>query len=106
MLDGLLLLGSFVVTLTGFGWLALAMNAHWKQVRKGLPSTGTVLVLRMLGSTALFVSLMLCLSVDHASMASLVWVMLLATAAMIIAFTLTLRPRLLTPLVVWARAQE
>jgi hypothetical protein len=106
MLDGFLLLGAFAATLIGFGWLALGMNAHWKQVRRGLPSAGTVLVLRVLGSAALFVSLMLCLSVDHASMASLVWVMLLAAAAMCIAFTLTACPRLLMPLVIWARAKK
>lgn len=93
MPDGFLLLGAFLATLMGLGWLALAMNAHWKQVRKGLPTPGTVLVLRSLGGSALFVSLLLCLKVDHASMASLVWVMLLATAAVSIAFTLTLRPQ-------------
>ena len=92
MLDGLLLLGAFVVTLAGFGWLALAMNAHWKQVYKGVPPVRTVHFLRGLGSAALFISLVLCLSVDHASMASLVWIMLLAVSAASIAFTLTLRP--------------
>lgn len=92
MLDGFLLLVAFMTTLAGLGWLALAMNAHWKQVRKGLPSPGTVVLLRSLGASGLFVSLVLCLKVDNASMASLVWVMLLATAAVSIAFTLALRP--------------
>lgn len=92
MLDGFLLFGAFLATLTAMGWLALAMNAHWKQVYQGLPSPRTAIVLRSLGGSGLLVSLLLCLSVDHASMASLVWVMLLGAAAMIIAFTLTLRP--------------
>lgn len=101
MLDGFLLLGAFLATLIGMGWLALAMNAHWKQVRNASLSANTVIVLRSLGCSALFVSLLLCLSVDHASMASLVWVMLLATAAMSIAFILSWRPRLLAPLIIW-----
>lgn len=92
MLDGFLLLGAFLAVLTGMGWLALAMNSHWKQVCNGLPSARTVFVLRSLGGSALLASLLLCLSVDHASMATLVWVMLLAVAAASIAFTLTLRP--------------
>ena len=106
MLDGFLLLGAFLITLAGLGWLALAMNSHWKQVRQGLPSATTVRVLRSLGGIALFVSLLLCLSVDHASMASLVWIMLLAVAAMTIAFTLTLRPHLLALLIVWFPAES
>lgn len=102
MLDGLLLFGAFLTTLIGMGWLALAMNAHWKQVRKGSPSAITVIVLRSLGGSALFLALLLCLGVDHASMASLVWVMLLAISATSIAFILSWRPRLLAPLIIWA----
>lgn len=102
MLNGLLLLGAFLATFVGMGWLALAMNAHGKQVCKGLPSATTVIVLRSLGGSALFVSLLLCMGVDHASMASLVWVMLLAASAMSVAFILSWRPRLLAPLIVWA----
>lgn len=102
MHNGLLLLAAFLTTLIGMGWLALAMNAHWRQVRQGLPSANTIRALRILGGAALFVSLVLCLSVDHASMASLVWIMLLATAAMSIAFLLTWRPRVLAPLIFWA----
>lgn len=95
MLDGFLLFGAFLVTLAGMGWLALAMNVHWKQVRQGVLSVNTIRVLRIFGGAALIGSLMLCLRVDHASMAALVWVMLLAVAAVSIAFTLSLRPRLL-----------
>ena len=102
MLDGFLLLGAFVAAFTGMGWLALAMNAHWRQVRQGLPSAATVRVLRSLGGSALFISLVLCLSVDHATMASLVWVMLLAVSATGIAFTLSWRPRLLALLAGWS----
>lgn len=102
MPEGFLLFGAFFITLAGMGWLALAMNSHWKQVCAGLPSVNTVIALRSLGGSALFLSLLLCLSVDHASMAVLVWIMLLAAAAMSIAFALALRPRGLRFLVLFA----
>ena len=63
----------------------------------------TARILRVFGALALAVSLALCLAVDHASMASLVWVMALAAAALAVAFTLTWRPRWLRVLVAWAR---
>jgi hypothetical protein len=103
MLDGFLLFGAFLATLAGMGWLALAMNVHWKQVCEGLLSTKRVIALRSMGGLALFFSLLLCLGVDHASMAVLVWIMLLAVAAVSIAFTLALRPRVLGFLVLFPR---
>ncbi len=84
----------------GLAWLALAMESHWEQVRGRQPlPRGTVVGLRGLGVVALAASLGLCLCVDHASMAALVWVMTLAAGALLVAFTLTWRPRLLAPLV-------
>ena len=44
--------------------------------------------LRVVGVSALFASLTVCFAVDHASTAVLIWVMMLAVAAPIIAFTL------------------
>jgi hypothetical protein len=102
--DNLLLLAATVLCVSGMGWLALAMDVHWKQVKSGAPSARTVLVLRSLGYAALAASLLCCLAVDHATMASLVWIMLLAGSALAIAFTLSWRPRLLAPLVIWASA--
>lgn len=77
----------------GLGWLALAMQAHWEQVRgaQGLSRT-TVVTLRVLGALALGVSLAVCFWVDHVTMAPLVWVMALAGAALVVAFTLAWRP--------------
>jgi hypothetical protein len=46
----------------------------------------------------------LCLNADHVSMASLVWVMSLAASAMVVAFTLTWRPRALAWLVAWVQS--
>lgn len=99
-----MLLGALLASVCGFAWLALAMEPHWRQVRGDAPrSRRAVVVLRVLGAASLFASLLLCLKVDHASMASLVWIMSLAAAALIIAFTLAWRPRLLAWLAAAAR---
>ena len=55
----------------------------------------------LLGAAGLLVAL--CLAVDHASMASLVWFMALAGAALSVAFTLAWRPRVLGALIVGVR---
>lgn len=103
MHNALILIAALAVTVVGAAWLALSMDTHWEQVRGAQPaSSGTVRLLRALGVAAWCVSLLLCLRVDHASMAALVWVMALAGSALIVAFTLTWRPRWLAPLVVWA----
>ncbi|MES2532938.1 MAG: DUF3325 domain-containing protein [Pseudomonadota bacterium] len=92
--EALFLLLAVVANLAGLGWLALAMEVHWEQAFGPAPaSRATVLLLRVLGVTGLVVSLLLCLRVDHASMAALVWFMTLAGSALAIAFTLSWRPR-------------
>ena len=88
----------------GLAWLALAMDVHWQQVR-GAGLRGPVTVLRFLGGAALSVSLVLCFVVEHPSMAPLVWVMSLAGSALLVAFTLAWRPRLLAMLVAWMPAK-
>lgn len=88
-----LLLGAFVAALVGMGWFALSLDSHWEQVRgRAQQPVSVIRRLRVLGSLGLAVSLGLCLEVDHASMATLVWVMMLAAAAVTVAFTLTWRP--------------
>lgn len=94
-MDNLLLLAATVLCVSGMAWLALAMDVHWKQVNDGAIAAKTVRSLRVLGYIALFFSLVCCLAVDHATMASLVWIMLLAGSALTVAFTLSWRPRLL-----------
>lgn len=102
MRDPLLLVTAAICCILGFGWLALAMDVHWQQVRDtSIQTIGVKRMLRILAIAALGVSLLLCLTVDHGSMASLVWVMLLALAALIVTFTLSWRPHLLAPLVAW-----
>lgn len=93
-LHALLLLAALVAAVAGMGWFALAKDVHWEQVHGDTPQTpGKIRLLRALGALGLAVSLGLCLAVDHASMASLVWIMALAAAALAIAFTLTWRPQ-------------
>ena len=105
MHEALTLAAAIVAATAGLAWLALAMETHWHQVRgTQLPSHSIVVALRVLGALALVASLLLCMRADHASMASLVWVMALAGAALIVAFTLTWHPRWLAPLVVWVPA--
>ena len=94
-MDNFLLLAAIILCVTGMAWLALAMDVHWKQVNSGALSTSTVRRLRILGYAALFCSLVCCLVVDHPTMASLVWIMLLAGSALTIAFTLSYRPNFL-----------
>ncbi|MET0335737.1 MAG: DUF3325 domain-containing protein [Rhizobacter sp.] len=101
MHESLMLALAALASLAGFGWLALAMEVHWEQVqgRHAERSPAVVKRLRVCGVLGLVASLVLCLWVDHASMASLVWVMLLAAAAATIAFALTWRAQWLRLLV-------
>lgn len=99
-----MLAAALIINLAGVVWLALAMEAHWRQVRG--PQTLTrraALVLRTLGTASLSVSLGLCFTADHATMAPLVWIMALAAAALIVALALAWRPRALGPLIAWLR---
>ena len=105
MPDALLLTAAFAANVISLGWLALSMDVHWEQVRGSTETMPrrTARTLRWLGTLGLVVALGLCLAVDHASMASLVWFMELAGAALAITFTLSWRPRVLGVLVGWVR---
>jgi hypothetical protein len=88
------LTAAVIACVVGMACLALAMEGHWAQVRSSRPlSKAGVWRLRGLGALCLAGGLALCLAVDHASMAALVWVMCLAVAALLVALTLTWRPR-------------
>ena len=104
MLEALLLIGAFVCSVVGFAWLALSLDAHWRQLRgtQPLPS-GVISSLRVLGTLGLAASLLLCFQADHPSMAALVWPMTLAAAALTVAFTFTWRPRTFALLISWVR---
>jgi hypothetical protein len=90
-----------LAALAGMTWLALAKEAHWRQVLGDLPRRSPVVRrLRTLGGCALASSLALRLGVDPPSMAVLVWVMTSTAAALLVAFTLGWRARWLRPLAV------
>ena len=93
-----LLAAAVLAGAAGMGWLALAMDVHWDQVRGKVEQPTPVRRLRMLGTLALVASLLLCLTADHASMAVLVWIMVLAASALGVAMLLAWRPRCLRPL--------
>ena len=86
------------------GLVVFASISHWRQVRgaQRLSRRGRM-VLRVFGVFALALSLFICLRADHATMAPLVWVMALAAGALLVAFALAWRPRLLGPLIAWLR---
>ena len=102
MPDALLLMLALLASLAGMGWFALSMDVHWSQVRGNTPhSPALVKALRLGGTGALLLSLVLCLTVDSPSIAVLVWFMALAGATLTIAFTLTWRASILGMLVFW-----
>ncbi len=93
---GLLFLGALCAWI-GMGFLALSLEVHWRQVSKA--STGpNQKMLRTAGAVALAGALMFCLMADHASMAALVWIMLLAGSAFVVSMLLAWSPVLLRPL--------
>lgn len=99
MVDQAWLFLAAISALVGMGLLALSLEAHWRQVSLSNPPSGSgKVLLRMLGYTNLGLSLVFCLLADHASMAALVWVMFLASAAFATGMLLTWRPGVLRPL--------
>lgn len=80
--------------LAGMISLALGMHVHWQQVARSA-SAHRPLRWRVAGACLLSASLLLCLQADRASMAVLVWVMVMALGAMMTAQVLAWRPALL-----------
>lgn len=92
---------AWFATTLGMAFLALAMDIHWEQVQGDALAPPVQRLLRATCALMLLVSLALCVAVDHATMAVLVWVMLLAPAAACVAMTLAWRPQWLAVLVAW-----
>ncbi|MDQ9172392.1 DUF3325 domain-containing protein [Oxalobacteraceae bacterium R-40] len=92
----MILAAAAACALTGFAWLALAMEEHWTQVfSKPPPSPTPQAVLRALGLTGLAASGALCFVADRPSMAILVWILFMAVGSISIALMLTWKPALL-----------
>jgi len=90
----ILLVLAMTSSLSGMAWLALAKKAHWQQLcgEGSLPKNKPMLY-RLLGYTALLVSLALCILADNTSIAILVWVMSMTLGVICIAFALSFRPQ-------------
>lgn len=97
------LLAAAACAFAGAGWLALSMPAHARQAWEAGTAPGQRRRLRQLGTAAVLAALLCCLGSDHATMAVLVWLMLLACAAMATALLLASRPRSLRLLAPWVR---
>jgi hypothetical protein len=105
MAEALLLLAAVLANFAGMAWLALAMEAHWEQVRGSTARlrAGTAATMRLAAVVAIAAALVLCLRADHPTMAVLVWIMTLTGAAVTVALALAWRPTVLAPMVAWVR---
>jgi len=95
MPEALYLTAAALLSLVGMAWLALSMDVHWAQVKQIslADSHPPKAILKALGYSALFVSLVACLVADRPSIAALVWIMLMVGSAVSVAFALANRPR-------------
>jgi hypothetical protein len=105
MAEALLLLAAVLANFAGMAWLALAMEAHWEQVRGSTTplAAGTASAMRLAATLAIAAALVLCLRADHPTMAVLVWIMTLTGAAVTVSLALAWRPATLAPMVAWVR---
>ena len=99
MREALLLSFAYLAGALGMAWFALAKLSHWRQVTgQQVQTEGARRALRIAGSAAAGVCLVLCLAADHISMAFLVWVMIQASTALGVAMILTYCPRWMSKL--------
>jgi len=105
MAEALMLCLAGLFSLAGMGWLALSQEVHWRQIfgRRAMLTADTANRLRLAGGAGLLLSAVLCFIADRPSMASLVWVMLLAGTACTIALLLAWRAHWLRILLPWHR---
>lgn len=95
MIEALWLIAAAIVALAGMSWLALTLQTHRKQVFPSELQQIATRRLKVLGWSLLLLSAVFCSQADHPSMAILVWVMLQAVAAMMVAMMLSRRPAML-----------
>lgn len=108
MAEALTLCLAALFSLAGMGWLALSLEVHWRQLfgRQAVLTASAANRLRLAGWSGLLLSAVCCFIADRPSMASLVWVMLQAGAAMAIAQVLAWRAHWLRLLVCWAKPDQ
>jgi len=95
MTEAIWLTAAVISALFSIGWLALSYPSHWQQVFADKAHCHAPGRLKVLAWSGLLLSAVFCLLADHPTMAALVWVMLLAVAAMLVAQILSRCPRLL-----------
>lgn len=95
MTESLWLIAAAMAALAGMSWLALTLQTHRKQVLPAELQQISIRRLKAFGWSFLLLSAVFCFQADHPSMAALVWVMLQAFAAMMVAMILSRRPVLL-----------
>jgi hypothetical protein len=96
-----LLLAAVACAFAGMAWLALSMPVHAQQAWGRTPTVAGLRRLRAAGAIAIVGALMLCLRVDHATIAVLVWLMALSGAALAVAMLLSARPRWMRCVAPW-----
>lgn len=95
MTEAMWLSAAVVTVIVGMGWLALAYQSHWQQVFPTNQHQPNSVALKWAGWSFLLMSGVCCFIADHPTMAALVWVMLLAVSAMLVAIILSHQPALL-----------
>lgn len=93
-----LMLAASLLSLVGFAWLALSQERHFEQVHGSpMPAGRRWGVQRGLGGAAIALALPLCVVGEGGGFGTLLWLVMISSAAMAVTFTLTWRPR-------WLRA--
>lgn len=93
MLEVIYFFLAWLAAVMGMSWFALAIDANWRDVigaeRFGFATKSQSL--RGFGFGGVALSLLLCVRADHVTMAVLVWVLMLAVAALCVTGMLTWR---------------
>lgn len=84
---------ALLLALLGMLILALSLDVHWRQVwARPLPGNNGLKAMRVAGFASQLLCLLVCLQADRASMAVLVWCLLMTVAALLVAALFTYVP--------------
>ncbi len=99
MTNVLLFIALSLAAYLGFVLLALGQARHWRAASEAAaPGRIGKLALRIAGGVSLSLALCLALFRDGPSFGALLWTTVISVAALVVALTLSWRPRLLRPL--------
>lgn len=94
-MDALYLFLACLAGTVGMGWLALSQARNWRAVMTGSMPGKVARWFRIAGWSAIFASLILCILRDGGSFAVILWPLILAVSAFVIAMALTYKPAVL-----------